>query len=171
MYYSMITFVTKYSRIPQETVALAAYNIIMASWRDPVIIQTKASSVILDSFYIQCKKFWLTGIACNILPDHIHLLIWHKNNDISQYVRIIKWHSSFLYNKKLNITKPWWGRQSTLRAEWYSKTKIVSKEHLERATKYINRNHYKHAKKRWNQLIENYEKHLKTKLLQYNRLL
>ncbi len=170
MKYSMLTFSTKYSRAPKSDIALKYHNFIMASWIKPVVIEKEAYQTIVEGFYIQSKKMWLQVLACNILPDHVHLLIQYNDQDITAYVRKIKWYSAFLYNQKFKKTKKWWGRQYTLRGRKYNQTMVNSLAHKRNSMRYINTNHYKHAEKRWKHIIKDYNTHLKNKLIAYGRL-
>jgi len=132
-----LTFVTKYSRIPSEEIALKRYNAVMETWREPLLFDSNECELIGNALIDQAKKLWITIVVGNILPDHVHIVIYNTDKPTSEIIQKLKGYSSYIYNHVLQHEGPVWAR-------WYSDMCIEDKEYFENAVKYIKNNHIKH---------------------------
>jgi len=151
-HFHLLTFVTKYSRVPEEEVNRDRYNAVMDMGADPVIIKPEWYKTIIDAFIEQAKKLWICILACNIIPDHVHIVIDSYGKKIPDIVKRLKWCSGYMYNYLFNRT---WA----LRARWYNATSLNNKKYLLNTIQYVENNHLKHQEKWWN--IRNSSEELK----------
>ena len=174
--FHLLTFVTKYSRIPDEEYANKRYNWVMETGQNPQMIdifkpQPKGWGclwdVLLNAFEEQAEKLGIKILGSTILSDHVHIAISNPWKDISEIVNKLKWYSSFVYNWILEETKKWAWKQNTLRAKWYSNTIIKDESHFKNAISYIQNNHTKHnkiisteQKKRYQKIPSRYQNNL-----------
>jgi len=141
--FHLLTFATKYSRVPAEGIAKRRYDAVMEVWKSPVIIDIKWYKWIIDAFDEQASKIWITILACNIIPDHVHVVVYSNGKKISEIVQKLKWYSAYVYNKTF-------ARKGPLRTSWYSDTYINTEDRLQKAIIYVQNNHLKHQEKWWN---------------------
>ena len=140
--FHLLTFATKYSRIPKEGIALRRYNAAMETWREPLVLDISKFWLLWDAFNEQAQKLWIKIIAGNIIPDHVHLVIDRNEKSIPGIAQKLKGYSARLYNKALQRSGPVW-------AVGYSDTYLDNERHLENAIEYVSNNHIKHQEKRW----------------------
>jgi len=142
-YFHLLTFATKYSRVPTEEIAKKRYYAVIETGKEPVVIDPQWYKLLIESFDKQAKKIWIRIIACTIIPDHVHIVIDGGEKNISEIVKKLKWYSSYIYNRTFN-------RKGPLRTAWYSDTYLDDENHLIQAIEYVRNNHFKHQEKRWN---------------------
>jgi len=135
-----LTFVTKYSRIPNEEIALLRYDAMMEIGNEPLIFDGKWTELIWSALRKQAQKLGIIIIVENILPDHAHILIDNNNKPISEIVQKLKWYSSYIYNRTFKHKGPIW-------AVWYSDMSINNEKYLENVIEYVKNNHLKHQAK------------------------
>ena len=135
--FHLLTFVTKYSRLPSEEIALLRYNAMMEIGKKPLVLDFVSSELIWNAFNGQAQKLWIKIIIGNVLPDHVHIIIDSNNKNISKIVNLLKWYSAHLYNHTFQHNGPIW-------ADWYSDTYLDNETHLENAIEYVKNNHFKH---------------------------
>ena len=132
-----LTFVTKYSRVPSEEIALLRYNAMMEIGKEPLILDAKWSELIWNAFKKQAQTLGIDIIIENILPDHVHILVDSKDRPISEIVKKLKWYSSYIYNHAFK-------HKGSVRAIWYSDMYIDNEKYLGNVIEYIKNNHFKH---------------------------
>ncbi len=135
-----LTFVTKYSRIPDEETALLRYNVMMEIGKESLAFDSKWTELIWNAFKRQAQVLGINVIIENILSDHAHILIDSNDIPISEIVQKLKWYSSYLYNRTFKHKGPVW-------AVWYSDMCVDNEKYLENVFKYIKNNHLKHHTK------------------------
>ena len=107
-------------------------------------LDTDDRVLIYNLIYEKLNIEWIKNFTLNVLSDHVHLVIFYEENNVSELVRKIKWFVSFQYSR----IKQFWiegeGRKNKIWAKWYSKTYLDSEEHYEKALIYTINNHEKH---------------------------
>jgi len=54
--FHLLTFATKYSRLPKEEIALRRYNAMMETGREPLVLDRSKLGLICDAFNEQAEK-------------------------------------------------------------------------------------------------------------------
>ena len=142
-----ITWVTYNSRISERMIK---YKVNKCEWyffykEDRIIIYNLISEKLLEE--------WIRKFTLNVLSDHIHLVLMYEENNLSEFIRKIKWYVSFKYTRIKKFWESWEWRKNKIWAKWFSKTYLDTDEHLEKAIKYTIDNHNKHEIKNILQLV------------------
>jgi len=132
--------VTKYSRIPSEEIAFLRYGAMMEIGKETLIFDAKWVELVWIALKKQAEKLWISIIAGNVLPDHVHIIIDAKDIPIPEIVKKLKWYSSYKYNRTFDHKWSVW-------AVWYSNTYLNNERYLENTVEYIQNNHFKHNAK------------------------
>ncbi len=158
MKYIMLTLVTKYSQIPEETVNLERHNVTNDKGRTPVEISPDWVEAVRTAVRKKENDLHFNILNMTILPDHMHINInLEKSTEkIEDIVEKIIWYTSFMYNRSMQKTKAWKGKQITLRASWYALTHLETQEHLEESIAYVESHHEKHLEQWGEEILESY---------------
>ena len=109
--------------------------------------------LIYNLIFEKLEKEWIKNFTLNVLSDHIHLVLMYEEDNLSEFIRKIKWAVSFQYSRIKEFWEKWEWRQNKIWARWFSKTYLDTEEHLEKAIKYTLENHNKHEIKSIYQLV------------------
>jgi len=138
--FHLLTFVTKYSRIPSEEIGLLRYSAMLEIGKEPLILDTVWCKLIWNAIKEQAHNLGIKIIVAAVLLDHVHIVIDSNDKSISEIVQKLKWYSSYTYNRMSQHKGSVW-------AVWYSNTYLDNTRHLENAVEYVKNNHLKHQAK------------------------
>jgi REP element-mobilizing transposase RayT len=111
-----LTFETKYSRRRSKDRRIL-----------PVILCNEERILIATTIVEIANKHQLKIFATAILPDHVHIVIDYRKEEISRLINIIKGYTSFVLNRALKGTVQGNGRQRVLWAGGYNQSFITFK--------------------------------------------
>ena len=108
-----ITFVTHNSRISERMVT---YGVEIG---EPLIFSAEDQLFIAEKIEKAIKRYSLSVVTFNVLPDHIHLIILAKTEkELGEYIRKIKGFTSFEFQRSRNWEKGQsvWGQKFNKKA-------------------------------------------------------
>ena len=133
-----ITWVTHNSRYNEKMKLLKLKK---SEW---YFLDDKDRILIYNLICEKLEKEWIKNFTLNVLSDHIHLVFMYEENELSEFIRKIKWAVSFRYSRDKGFSKKWEWRWNKIWARWFSITYLDTDEHYEKAIKYTLENHNKH---------------------------
>ena len=142
-----VTWVTHNSRYNEKMKSLKLEK---SEW---YFLDDEARVLIYDLINNKLDREWIKAFTLNILSDHVHLVLMYEENDLSEFIRKVKWAVSFEYFKSKKYSEKWLWRQNKLWARGFSKTYLDTQEHYDKAIKYTLENHKKHEIKSIYQLV------------------
>ncbi len=133
-----ITWVTHNSRYSEKMwlLKLKKQEWYFLDYEDRILIYNLISD--------KLKEEWIEKFTLNVLSDHVHLIFMYEENNLSEFIRKIKWWVSFKYCRIKEFWENLWWRQNKIWARWFSKTYLDTEEHYKKAIKYTLENHIKH---------------------------
>ena len=150
-----ITFVTHNSRISERMVV---YGVATG---EPLIFSAEDQLFIAEKIAEAIKKYSLSVITFNVLPDHVHLVILAKaEKELGEYIRKIKGFTSFEFQRSRN-----WEKGQSVWGQKFNRKPIEDENSLSNIIQYIAENHIKHTERWGIKLITTWEKGLPEKNL------
>ena len=137
----LITFSIYNSRLPKRKVQ---YRNKSEQQSQPILLTTDEQHYIAKVLHTTARKHSLLLLRLAVLPDHVHMLVMADDKDkLSQVVHRLKGASAYYLNRRRKMPKGThaWTKKYDFRS-------ITDMKHLEKACKYIDNNHIKHAE-RW----------------------
>jgi type I restriction-modification system DNA methylase subunit/REP element-mobilizing transposase RayT len=134
----MVTWVTHNSRVSERMVE---YGVKMD---EPVMLTKESREVITIALAEKIKEQNYNIIACNVLEDHIHIVIVSDEDSLPKIMQELKGYSSHEHNRLLELSVVAGGHQTKLWAKGSSQTRLETEEHLRNAVEYVQNNHEKH---------------------------
>lgn len=134
----MVTFVTHNSRVSERMVT---YGIV---GKYPLIFTPDDQIFIAEKLVETWGKYAIKVVACNVLPDHVHLVMAAPNEtELSEQVKKMKGYTSYEFqrNRVLENKGPIW-------AQKYHDRRVRSENSLQDIINYVVYNHLKHVD-RW----------------------
>lgn len=136
---------SNYKRFYNDNYKYVFFTIVTYN-RKPLLIEN--IELLRNSFKYALQKYSFEIFACNILKDHIHIILkLNDNKDYSEIIRLIKYYFSIHINK---ISQPTESKvQKREKGIWqrrYWEHTIRNEKDLNRHLDYIHYNSYKHYK-------------------------
>ena len=150
-----ITFVTHNSRISERMVGYGVET------GEPLIFSSEDQLFIAEKIAEAIKRYSLSIVTFNVLPDHVHLVILAKTEkELGEYIRKIKGFTSFEFQRSRN-----WEKGQSVWGQKFNRKLIEDENSLSNIIKYISENHIKHTERWGKELITTWEKGLPEKNL------
>lgn len=149
-YLWLVTFVTYNTRVSERMVI---YN---GKGDAPVVFSPEEQVLMLKKILEACQRHQIKVVACNILPDHVHMiLIANDEKQVSEYAGKIKGYSAYAFQRERQQEKG----HATWAREFHHKA-IPDEEKFGLAMDYVMNNHLKHAERWGETLISTWESQL-----------
>jgi len=133
-----ITWVTHNSRYSEK---MSMLKIKREEW---YFLDVEDRILIYNLVFEKLNDLWIKNFTLNVLSDHVHLVFMYEDNDLSEFIRKLKWAVSFKFLREKWFSKSWDWRANKLWSRWFSETYLDNDEHIEKAIKYTLENHNKH---------------------------
>jgi type I restriction-modification system DNA methylase subunit/REP element-mobilizing transposase RayT/predicted type IV restriction endonuclease len=146
-----VTFVTHNSRISERMVTLGIKT------DSPLVFASDDQILIAEQILEACQKYQIAVVACNVLPDHVHMIIAAETEDeLNESVRKIKGYSSYAFQKERR-----WESGQHVWAQKFHGELIPDEKALAQIIEYVLNNHLKHTETWGDSLLETWDKGLK----------
>jgi REP element-mobilizing transposase RayT len=150
-----ITFVTHNSRISERMVVYGVET------GEPLVFLAEDQLFIAEKIAEAIKRYSLSIVTFNVLPDHVHLVILAKTEkELGEYIRKIKGFTSFEFQRSRN-----WEKGQSVWGQKFNRKPIEDENSLINIIQYIAENHIKHTERWGKELITTWEKGLPEKNL------